>query len=650
MTNRITVISALVMLCVGAMSALASGQEASDNSAAMEQSAATGRYHESPMLAALVASGDLPPVEERLPAEPFLVGQGVLIEDEYLDFEIGQFGGTLRLVHDRVGWNPDVFIMGNEPLVMAPTGDISVKGIRGNILHSYEVSDDNKVFTFRMREGLKWSDGMPVTMDDVLFAYEDVLKNEQITASVPGWMRAGNKRDGDPMMLDVVDPWSFRISFSEPYGGFLAQLAIVIWRGYNYVLKPKHYLEQYHAKYTPVKDLEPMIKEAGFEEGAWWNLFRSKDFNRTDLFRPKGLGIPSLAPWVMTDTSPELVLYERNPYYFKVDEAGNQLPYIDRLRDAKTADTEMSNFKVIAGEVDYFREGGSLVNLPLYKENEQKSGFRTMMYKWVSTNVVLPNHTFADPVWRELLADIRFRRALNMAINREELKEAVSYGFAQLPEVVPSEYDPDQANALLDEMGLKRAAEGWRLRPDGKRLVISIENSSRHPDFVPTIELVVEYWRALGIEVTAQTIATTLQGQRGRANELMMTIEALHTNIWKTANGFHHDYLPRGGTWAPLWFAWYNSNGAAGEEPPPDVKRLFELSEELGTAIPESPDALAALDEIYQRLYDNVYYFVTLEKILKTQLVSARLGNVPTDGHSVGVNYSVEQMFFRSEG
>jgi peptide/nickel transport system substrate-binding protein len=188
------------------------------------------------------------------------------------------------------------------------------------------------------------------------------------------------------------------------------------------------------------------------------------------------------------------------------------------------------------------------------------------------------------------------------------------------------------------------------LRPDGKRLVINIENSSRHPDFIPTIELVVEYWRALGIEVTAQTIATTLQGQRGRANELMMTIEALHTNIWKTANGFHHDYLPRGGTWAPLWYAWYNSNGAAGEEPPPDVKRLFELSEELGTAIPESPEALAALDEIYQRLYDNVYYFVTLEKILKTQLVSARLGNVPTDGHSVGVNYSVEQMFFRSEG
>lgn len=649
MMGKITV-SALVMFCISGMLALASGQQSSDDSAAMQQSAAAGRYHESPMLQALVASGELPPVDERLPEEPFVVGQGVLIEDEYLDFEIGQFGDTLRLVHDRVGWNPDVFIMGNEPLVTAPTGDISVKGIRGNILHSYEVSGDNRVFTFRMRKGLKWSDGMPVTMDDVLFAYDDVLKNEQITSSVPGWLRAGSKRDGEPMILDVVDPWTFRISFAEPYGGFLAQLAIVIWRGYNYILKPKHYLEQYHAKYTSLDDLEPMIKEAGFETGSWWNLFRSKDFNRTDLFRPKGLGIPSLAPWVMTDTSPELVLYERNPYYFKVDEDGNQLPYIDRLRDAKTADTEMSNFKVIAGEVDYFREGGSLVNLPLYKENEQKSGFRTMMYKWVSTNVVLPNHTFADPVWRELVADVRFRRALNMALDREELKEAVSYGFAQLPEVVPSAYDPQRANDLLDEMGLKRDAEGWRLRPDGKRLVINIENSSRHPDFVPTIELTVEYWRALGIEVTAQTIATTLQGQRGRANELMMTIEALHTNIWRTANGFHHDYLPRGGTWAPLWRAWYDSNGAAGEEPPPDVKRLFELSEELGTAIPESPDARAALDEIYQRLYDNVYFFVTLEKILKTQLVSARLGNVPEDGHSVGVNYSVEQMFFRSEG
>ena len=649
MMHRIAV-SALIVFCVGAVSALASGQEGADASATTQQAAAGGRFQESPMLAALVASGDLPPVEERLPVEPFVVGQGILIEDKYLDFEIGQFGGTLRLVHDRVGWNPDVFIMGNEPLVSAPTGDISVKGIRGNILHSYEVSDDNRVFTFRLREGLRWSDGAPITMDDVLFAYEDVLMNENITASVPNWLRAGNSSDGAPMVLEMVDPWTFRVSFEEPYGGFLAQLAIVIWQGYQYILKPKHYLEQFHADYTPLKDLEPMIKEAGFEAGAWWNLFRSKDVSRWELVRPKGFGFPAIAPWIMTDNSPELVLYERNPYYFKVDEAGNQLPYIDKLRDSKTEDTEMSNFKVIAGEVDYFREGGSLVNLPLYKENEQRSGFRTKMYKWVSTNVILPNHTFADPVWRELIADIRFRRALNMAINREELKEAVSYGFAELPEVSPSEHDTDQANALLDEMGLQRDGEGWRMRPDGKRLVISIENSSRHPDFVPTIELVVEYWRALGIETTAQTIATNLQRQRGGANELMMTIEALHTNIWKTANGFHHDYLPRAATWAPLWHTWYSSGGTAGEEPPADVKRLFELSEKLATAIPESPEALAALDEIYQRLHDNVYFFVALEKILKTQLVSARLGNVPTDGHSVGVNYSVEQMFFRSEG
>ena len=248
MTDRIAG-SALVLFCISGMLALASGQEASDASATTQQVASTGRYHESPMLAALVASGDLPPVDERLPEEPFVVGQGVLIEDEYLDFEIGQFGGTLRLVHDRVGWNPDVFIMGNEPLVTAPTGDISVKGIRGNILHGYEVSDDNKVFTFRLRKGLRWSDGMPVTMEDVRFAYEDVLRNERITASVPGWLRAGNKRDGDPMTLDVVDPWTFRISFSEPYGGFLSQLAIVIWQGYQYILKPKHYLEQYHADY-----------------------------------------------------------------------------------------------------------------------------------------------------------------------------------------------------------------------------------------------------------------------------------------------------------------------------------------------------------------------------------------------------------------
>ena len=626
----------LLVLSVAALSLLAA-----------TSALAAGHYNEPPMLQALVDAGKLPPIYDRLPEEPFVAGPGVLIEKENLDFEIGKYGGTLRLVHNNVGWNPDTFIMGNEPLLSAPTGNISVKGIRGNVLHSYEVSDDNQTFTFHLRKGLKWSDGVPVTMEDVLFTYEDVIMNKELTATIPAWMRSGSKRKGEPLRLDVIDDDTFRISFAEPYGGFLAQITIVGWKGYTEFIKPKHFLKQFHTRYTPLEKLEPMIQEAGLPKGEWWTLFSQKDARNWDLTRPKSLGFPNLYPWKMVETSSTLVRYERNPYYFKVDPEGNQLPYIDKLRDELTADTETSNLRVLAGEVDYLREGGSLVNLPLYKENEEKGGFQTRLYKWVSTNTLFLNHTHPDPVWRQLVRDIRFRRALNMALNRQELIDTISFGYATLPERVPSEYDPARANQLLNEVGLsKRDSEGWRLRPDGERLVIPFEISSRHPDFIPTVELVVEYWRELGVYTTMKVIDQSLRATRQRANESKAHIEANALNIWRNAGGFNHDYLPISG-WGPLWDTWYRSGGEAGEEPPADVKRLYELSELFAAAVPYSPEYNAAIEEIFSLIYDNVYFLVAMEKIRKTQLLSARLGNVPHEGFSVGVNYSVEQMFFR---
>ena len=149
------------------------------------------KYNESPMLKTKVAAGLLPPVEERLPEEPMVVGPGVLVPKGNLDFEVGQYGGTLRSVQPDPEWNPDIFVMNDENLLSAP--GILAEGIMGNIIKSFEVSEDGKVFTFHMRKGLKWSDGVPVTTSDVLFTYEDVLLNDKLTPVFPRWMRAGNK-------------------------------------------------------------------------------------------------------------------------------------------------------------------------------------------------------------------------------------------------------------------------------------------------------------------------------------------------------------------------------------------------------------------------------------------------------------------------
>ena len=170
-------------------------------------------YNESPMLRTKVAAGELPPVGERLPLEPeVLSAERNEVPKENLDFEIGEYGGILRSVQINPGFNPDIFCMLCEPLVSAP--GILAKDIKGNILKDFEVSEDEKVFTFHMREGLKWSDARPVTTEDVLFAYEDVLLNEKLTPVFPIWLRSGNKSDGEPMKLEVIDDYTFSISFT----------------------------------------------------------------------------------------------------------------------------------------------------------------------------------------------------------------------------------------------------------------------------------------------------------------------------------------------------------------------------------------------------------------------------------------------------
>ncbi|RLE09492.1 hypothetical protein DRJ00_04085, partial [Candidatus Aerophobetes bacterium] len=244
-------------------------------------SALAMKYNESPMLKTKVAAGLLPPVEERLPEEPMVVGPGVLVPKGNLDFEIGQYGGTLRSVQPDPEWNPDIFVMCDEPLLCAPgilgsdiDGSVPIKG---NIVDDFKVSDNYKVFTFHLRKGLKWSDGHPVTTEDVLFAYEDVLLNEKLTPIFPQWLRAANKPDGEPMKLEVIDDYTFRIKFAEPYGGFLDQLAILFWKGYTDLIKPKHYLKNFHVRYTPLEKLEPLIKEEGLAKGEWWTLFNKKD-------------------------------------------------------------------------------------------------------------------------------------------------------------------------------------------------------------------------------------------------------------------------------------------------------------------------------------------------------------------------------------
>lgn len=602
------------------------------------------QYSEAPMLTELVNAGELPPIDERLPKDPFLVGSGVIVaEDELPDWEPGQYGGVLRFAHGSPNWNPDIFIMLNEHLLMAP--GISVDGIRGNVVKDFEVADDNKVFTFHMREELKWSDGQPVTTEDVRFTYENVYLNEQITPSFPAKFKAAGKLDAEPMNLEILDDYTFRITFAEPYGGFLRELSIKGWQGYTDLIKPAHYLKQFHADYTPLEELQPMMQEQGLED-EWWQLFNQKDCTNWELTQSACANFPSLYPWINVTESDDLMKFVRNPYYFKVDTLGQQLPYIDEVVSVLVGDVEAVNLKVLGGEIDFLREDTALIKLPLYKESEEKGLIKvTLLETHVDPTALFLNYTYDDPVWREVTGNVEFRRALNMAINRREIIESIYFGLAAPPELVPGEYDIEAANRILDEIGLdQRDDEGFRLGPDGNTFVIPIEFADNAPDIGPVGELLVEHFKDVGINATLKQVDSSLLSQRAEANELQATIFWSVQPMWR--DGTWTDYVPTT-RWGTEWQKWYNTGGTKGEEPPDQVKRLYEVHEGRIQAIPASDEDKALTEELYQLHHDNIFIFNFAERVNYALVTNPKLGNIQIAGQAIGSNNSGEQFFYK---
>lgn len=590
-------------------------------------------FHQSPMLENM----ELPVVKDRLPTEPKIPNE---MPPEYLQFEVGKFGGTLNTVTLAPNWDADLFVMANEPLLNTP--GILGEEVTGNVLKDYEVSDDQKVFTFHMREGLKWSDGEPVTTEDVRFAVEDVLFNEEIMPILPAWLHSGSNVDGAPMELEVVDEFTFKISFAEPNGGFPISLAIQNWRGYSDLLKPAHYLKQFHKEYADAAELEKLIAEHDFEEDqdvGWVNFFNYMDITEREMSHSNAVGFPVLYPWMLKELTNTHGIYERNPYYFKVDVEGNQLPYIDSIKSTIVQDVEMTGLKTIAGEVDFSREATALSKMPVYRENAEKGGYDALLANMhlTPTDIFL-NLTYDDPIWREVVRDVRFRKALNYAIDRDEIIDTLYYGYADPSEIIDSTYDVDKANALLDEMGMKKGSDGYRIGPNGKRFTIPFELNPAAPDIVPLGELLVEMWKEVGIHVTVKTLDGTLWGTRNTANEIQASIMWTHTPL------YYMQDLGQG-FWAPLWNNWWTSGGTKGEEPPEDVKEFYSLMNKMNVSPPE--EALKIMDELRGKMHENNYYFVHIENVKQPFIVNSKLGNVTDKGTAISINFAGEQMYFK---
>ena len=401
---------------------------------------AEGTYAQSPMFDEKVESGELAPVEERLPEEPKLAHE---ILDEYLDMEIGNYGGTLRLTTSVVNWDADGFIGMNEGLMSMSSTNSGE--IIPNVLGGCEVNDDMTEFTFTLRKGLKWSDGTEVTMDDVKFGIENFVFNEELTPTIAAYMRDGGLTTGDPFTFEVIDDTTFKLTFKLTYGGFLVHISANGWKGYTDILKPAHYLKPFHKDFAEEchgsldaywEFMQPFATAIGYDDvkeaDNWTYVFNQIDMTNWELTDPtdaltnvtfKGLiedNFPHLYPWIMESNDNGVTTWVRNPYYFKVDADGNQLPYFDYVVSTLVEDMEMVQMKYMSGEADFARESATIDNISLYRENEEKSHLKAYTtsshVNSCSFNVNLnygmnTDGTVKDDDTVQGLAGVRFRRS-----------------------------------------------------------------------------------------------------------------------------------------------------------------------------------------------------------------------------------------------
>jgi peptide/nickel transport system substrate-binding protein len=649
------VVVALLIAACGGGPAPAAEAPAAQPAAAEQAAAAPAAAVESdgaleaPMLAAKVAAGELPPLSERLPAEPKVIGPGVLLSEASLpDWTPGQYkdGSVIRTAHSVADWAPDVFVMLNEPLLQAP--DLGVQNIQGNVLKSFEVSDDNTAFTFFLREGLKWSDGEPVTTEDVKFTWENIYNNEKLSPSgIPARFRTGYDPAGEPGQLDIVDDYTFKLTFSAPYGGFLRNITIEGWNGYTVLINPAHVLKQWHADFTPIEEMQSELEANNLTE-EWWTLFGQKWCQNWNVTAERCIGYPTVNPWLsMPSDSPSTKIFERNPYYFKIDTEGKQLPYIDKIVSQQVEDVEAVNLKVLTGEVDFLRESTGLVKVPLYKENEEKAGFNTVLLDMhVDSSMLFLNQTFDDPVWQQLAQDVRFRQALSHAIDRDEIIESIYYGFAGYPLNTVGEenatYDLDKANALLDELGMtERDADGFRMGPDGQPFSILLEHGAHAPDLEPVAELLTEQLKDVGINLQVKRIDSQLWGQRQNANELQATV------FWGHDQGWDDDRL---GTNLNLvgrqWNLWRTSGGKEGVEPPDWVKEFFDLSVARWGSVSGEAEYNQLAADGFAWAQTNLPAITIVESVKYPMIANKALRNVPSAGYAIACNFAGEQLWY----
>jgi peptide/nickel transport system substrate-binding protein len=566
----------------------------------------------------LLDGRNLPPVAERLPDDPVVV---VPLDPN------GVYGGVARITTNEWLTFPNV----ESPLTISA----DMRTFLPNLAESWSVSPDGRIITLKLRAGIKWSDGMPLTSDDFLFSFNDLWLNDEYSP-VPDPANVGAR-------AVALDALTFQYQFPDPYPLFVNRLA----QYGNFMVLPKHYYRDFHPGYVDREVLNARIKATGF---ITWMAFI--DACRRGLIE-KSAEAPTLDAHHMVSRTLSRIRFERNPYYFKIDPKGRQLPYIDGIISEEVANKEVITSMASTGQLDFSAYELRTQDIPLLKLGERTNNIRVHIWNRLHSSdvVIQPNYNYRDERLRQLYWDKRFRHALSIAINRDEMNQLIYFGRGTPRQVTvhPSsryfeahyatdytDYDPDRARLLLDEIGLHDIdGDGLREYADGSKLTITVEYIDWETPKAINMELVTSYWQAVGIDLRQKLVDSSLQAARAQSGEMQMTLwhaDRVTDILFPLSPDW---WVPRRAGWDNAmwndWSRWYQTKGRLGTEPPPIMQQLQVWSDEMRTTMDEDL-RLAMGKNILATNAENVWTFGTVGLAPHPVVVSKHLRGVPPNG------------------
>jgi peptide/nickel transport system substrate-binding protein len=584
---------------------------------------------DAPLFEADIAAGNLPPMAKRLPDNPRVMDLPAMGR------QTGRQGGTIRSL---VGGQRDIRLI---PLYSYArlVGYDEDRNLQPDILAAYEAAG-NRVYTLHLRAGHRWSDGNPFTAADFQYAWDDVINNDELYRGGPP---VDLQSDGQTCTFEVIDDLTVRYTFAAPSPDFLPKLAAPLPL---MLFMPQAYMRGFHASYQTEEKLAELIEVNRVDD--WQGLHQK--MSRTN--RPENPDLPTLEAWRPRTPPPaERFTFERNPYFHRVDQAGTQLPYVDTVvLDVASADIIAA--KTATGESDLQVLGVDFPDYTLLKQAEKVHPLHVSLWRRTQGSSVslLPNLNCNDPVWRGLFQDVRMRRAMSVAINREELNKVIYFGLAResadtvLPESplfrpeyasAWAQHDPDTANALLDELGLTERDSGKiRLLSDGRQAGIVVESAGESSLETDVLELIRDHMREVGIAIYIRTSQRDIFRSRALAGDVQMSVWLGLDNGVPTADMSPEQLAPTSPDqlqW-PLWGSWYSSVETAGSAPDlAPAQELVRLLEDW-----RHSTTTAVRTQIWHKMLalraDQVFTIGTINASLQPVVRSSRLQNVPEEG------------------